>query len=89
MDVLGFMAGSTKTPGWDANEPRPSRLVKVMEAKTAVTEALDALGKRPSIIAGRTNRLGYLIMSMMSRTGAIRRLGRSMERMFGPFGQTD
>ncbi|OFW61547.1 MAG: hypothetical protein A2133_12760 [Actinobacteria bacterium RBG_16_64_13] len=90
VDVLGFMAGSTKTPGWDANEAKPHRLVKVMDVRTAVAEALDALGKRPSIISGRSNRLGYLVMGkMMSRTGAIRTLGRSMERMFGPFSETD
>ena len=90
VDVLGFMAGSTKTPGWDANEPKPNRWVKVMDAKTAVAEALDALGKRPSIIAGRRNRLGYFVMGMMmSRAGAIRTLARSMDSMFGPFGDTD
>jgi len=90
VDVLGFMAGSTKTPGWDANEPKPNRWVKVMDAKMAVAEALDALGKRPSMIAGRRNRLGYFVMgTMMSRAAAIRTLARSMDRMFGPFGETD
>jgi short-subunit dehydrogenase len=90
VDVLGFMAGSTKTPGWDANEPKPNRLVKVMAAEAAVAEALDALGKRPSIIAGRRNRAAYCFMGMMmSRAGAIRTLARSMERMFGPFGEPD
>ncbi len=89
VDVLGFMAGSTKTPGWDANEPKPNRLVKVMDAKTAVAEALGALGKRPSIIAGRSNRLGYLVIgAIMSRASAIRTLARSMERMFGPFDES-
>ncbi len=81
VDVLGFMAGSPKTPGWDANKPRPNRLVKVMDTETAVAEAFAALGKRPSIIAGRSNRLGYFIMNtMMSRASAIRMLGRSMDR---------
>jgi uncharacterized protein len=86
VDVLGFMAGPTKTPGWDANGPKPSRLVKVMDVKSTVAEALQALGKRPSLIAGRLNRLGYFIMGkMMSRTRAIRMVGRSMEKMFGTF----
>jgi hypothetical protein len=61
-----------------------------MDAQTAVAEALNSLGKRPSIIAGRRNRLGYFIMGvMMSRAGAIRTLGRSMDGMFGPFNETD
>jgi short-subunit dehydrogenase len=90
VDVLGFMAGPTKTPGWEAGEPKPTRLVRVMDAKTAVAEALDALGKRPSIISGRINRLGYFIMgAAMSRAAAVRALGKSMERMFGPFGEAD
>jgi uncharacterized protein len=86
VDVLGFMAGSTKTPGWDANHPKPARLVKVMDAKSAVAEALGALGKRPSLIAGRLNRLGYFFMGrLMSRAGAIRIVSKNMEKMFGPF----
>jgi len=44
VDVLGFMAGSTKTPGWDANAPKPNRFVKVMDVKSTVAEALVALG---------------------------------------------
>jgi uncharacterized protein len=86
VDVLGFMAGSTKTPGWDANHPKPARLVKVMDVKSAVEEALEALGKRPSLVAGRLNRLGYFFMGKaMSRAAAIRTVSKNMEKMFGPF----
>lgn len=86
VDVLGFMAGSTKTPGWDANKPKPARFVKVMDVKTTVEEALKALGKRPSLIAGRINRLGYFFMGkMMSRARAIRTVSKNMDKMFGPF----
>ena len=86
VDVLGFMAGSTKTPGWDAKKPKPSRWVKVMDVKSTVREALKALGKRPSLIAGRSNRLGYFFLfKMMSRARAIRTVSKSMEKMFGPF----
>ena len=86
VDVLGFMAGSTKTPGWDANMPKPNRFVKVMDVKPTVAEALNALGKRPSLIAGRSNRLGYLFMGkMLTRKQAIRIVSESMDKMFGPF----
>jgi len=88
VDVLGFMAGPTKTPGWDANTPRPGRFVKVMDVKTTVTEALQALGKRPSLIAGKSNRLGYFFMGrMLSRARAINIVSGSMDKMFGPFGK--
>ncbi len=86
VDVLGFMAGSTKTPGWDANAPKPCRAVKVMDVEPAVKEALGALGKKPSVIAGRTNSIGYFFMNkFLSRAAAIRTVGKSMEKMFGPF----
>jgi uncharacterized protein len=86
VDVLGFMAGPTKTPGWDANHPKSSTLVKVMDVKSTVMEAFKALGKRPSLIAGRQNRLGYFFMSkMLSRAQAICIVSKSMEKMFGPF----
>jgi hypothetical protein len=86
VDVLGFMAGSTKTPGWDANSPKPARFVKVMDVKPTVTEALNALGKRPSLIAGKSNRLGYFFMGkMLSRAQAIQIVSGSMDNMFGPF----
>jgi hypothetical protein len=88
VDVLGFMAGSTKTPGWDANSPRPDWFVKVMDVKTTVSEALHTLGKRPSLIAGKSNRLGYFFMGrMLSRAQAIRIVSVSMDKMFGPFGK--
>jgi hypothetical protein len=84
------MAGPTKTPGWDADSPKPARFVKVMDVKPTVTEALNALGKRPSLIAGKSNRLGYFLMGeMLSRAQAIRIVGRSMDKMFGPFDKSN
>jgi hypothetical protein len=86
VDVLGFMPGSTKTPGWDAGKPKPGRFVKVMDVKPAVAEALKALGKRPSLIAGKSNRLGYFFLGkMVSRARAIRIVSGTMDKMFGPF----
>jgi short-subunit dehydrogenase len=86
IDVLGFMAGSTKTPGWDANHPKPNKMVKVMDVKSAVAEALQALGKRPSLIAGRSNRLGYFFMRrILPRSLAICLVSNTMDKMFGPF----
>jgi short-subunit dehydrogenase len=87
VDVLGFMAGSTKTPGWEANDPKPCRWVKVMDVRATVDEALKALGKRPSLIAGRSNRLGYFFLGrILSRARAIDIVSKSMDKMFGPFG---
>ncbi len=85
VDVLGFMAGATRTPGWHSNHPARSRIVPVMDPGPAVAQALRALGRRPSVAAGRLNRLGYAAMGLVPRAMAVRMLGRSMGQMFGPF----
>lgn len=86
VDVLGFMPGSTKSPGWYQNQPKPNAWVQLMDAEDAVTEALDAIGKRPSWIAGRLNRLGYFVMArLMSRRRAIQTVSKTMVDVFGPF----
>ncbi|MCL2464055.1 MAG: SDR family NAD(P)-dependent oxidoreductase [Micrococcales bacterium] len=87
VDVLGFLAGATRTPGFQANGPGRSRLVPVMDVQPAVAQALRALGRRPSVAAGRLNRLGYGAMGLMPRAAAVRVLGRSMSTLFGPFPQ--
>jgi hypothetical protein len=57
-----------------------------MDVKPTVTEAWNALGKRPSLIAGKSNRLGYFFMGkMLSRAQVIRIVSGSMDKMFGPF----
>jgi hypothetical protein len=55
----------------------------LMEPTAVVSEALDALGKRPVVITGRANRLsGFLLNRLMSRRSAVRLLARSMRRMY-------
>ncbi len=86
VDVLGLMAGATKTPGWESNAPRPARFVPVMDARPTVAEALRALGKQPSLIAGGANRLGYWFMGKaLPRRRAIRLVSDTMAGIFGPF----
>jgi short-subunit dehydrogenase len=84
VDVLGFLAGATRTPGWAANRPRPSRLVPVMDPAPAVRQALRALGRTPSFAAGRANRAGYALLGLLPRATAVRLLARQMTTMFGP-----
>ncbi len=86
VDVLGFMPGSTKSPGWDLNEAKTSFMVKVMDVDETISKALDALGKRPSLIAGTINSLSYFILGrFMSRSQSINTVSKSMEKLFGPF----
>jgi len=85
VDVLAVLAGATRTEGWLANEPKPDWLVPVMGVKPVVGAALRALGKRPSVAPGLINRLGYAALSLMTRGRAVKTLGASMNKMFGPY----
>jgi short-subunit dehydrogenase len=83
VDVLGFIAGSTRTPGWEGNHPKPSRIVPIMDAEPAVAQALRALGHKPTVSSGKFNHLGYVIMNLMPRSWAVRLLASQMKTMFG------
>ncbi|MDR1787240.1 MAG: SDR family NAD(P)-dependent oxidoreductase [Treponema sp.] len=83
VDVLGFMAGLTRTPGVEANHLKPSRLVPLGSPERAVRRALKALGRAPSASDGLRNHLGYAALGLMPRSLATRVLGRSMRVMFG------
>jgi short-subunit dehydrogenase len=86
VDVLGFMPGCTRTPGFDKHNPRPSAFVPVMSAEETVEDALESLGRRPSRIAGSVNRLAYFLLGrLLSRRGAINAVSGSMGKIFRPF----
>lgn len=84
LDVLGVCAGATRTPGWERAGARPTRLAPpVMDADAVAREALASLGRGPSMIAGRWNRLATLAMEkLLPRRTAIETLGRSTRAMF-------
>ena len=86
VDVLGFMPGTTRTPGYMESKARTERakMVKVMEPGPTVAEALNALGKRPSHIAGRGNRLTFFISGkLMPRKLAIMLTAKMMRNLYG------
>jgi short-subunit dehydrogenase len=86
VDVLGFMPGTTRTPGYMESKPQMERakIVKVMEPGPTVAEALNALGRRPSHIAGRGNRLTFFISGkLMPRRAAIGLAARMLDKMYG------
>lgn len=87
VDVLGFMPGTTRTPGLDNSKPHleRARLVHVMEIKPTVAEALNALGKRPSHTAGAINRwTAFLTQRVLPRKWSIRIVAKTMNDMYGP-----
>jgi short-subunit dehydrogenase len=87
VDALGFIAGLTRTPGMEANGPKPNLFVPLGQPDKVVRHALKALGKKPSAADGIRNRLGYNIFNLAPRSFSISILGKSMDAMFGPFNQ--
>lgn len=85
VDVLGFAPGATNTPGFHSADPQYKSVNKMpyMEAGPTVTEALDALGKKPSSVAGRSNRLAtFLTSRLLSRKQAITLFGENMRKLY-------
>jgi short-subunit dehydrogenase len=87
VDVLGFIAGLTRTPGMEANEPKPNLFVPLGRPDKVVRQALMALGKKPTSADGIRNRLGYKIFDLAPRSFSTNILKKSMAAMFGPFGK--
>jgi len=85
IDTLGFIVGLTRTPGMEANEPKPNMFVPLGRPEKVVSHVLKALGKKPSAADGIRNRLGYKIFNIAPRSFSIGILGKSMNAMFGPF----
>jgi short-subunit dehydrogenase len=84
VDVLGFAPGATNTPGFHSGTPQyKTASVPYMEPGPTVAEALAALGKSPSRIAGKTNRMSFFLLSrLMSRTQAIKLVSASMHKLY-------
>ena len=86
VDVLACCAGATLTPGYERATPprRPAPFApKPQKADEVAREALAALGRGPSVITGRANRLASFVMRrILSRRRAIAAIGREMRRRY-------
>lgn len=86
VDVLACCAGATRTPGFVESDPRGR--VPVMEPADVVAEALAALGRGPTVVAGRSNRVAGLALSrVLPRRLAVRIMGRSTRTLYGDDGR--
>lgn len=86
VDVLGFMPGATRTTGFVESKPRlaGSTVAVIMEPGPTATEALKALGKAPSWIPGRRNRMTLAIANrVLPRKFLIRLVGSNMRHWYG------
>lgn len=86
VDVLGFAPGATNTPGFHKDNPQYRAVaMPYMEAAPTVAEAIAALGRTPSTVAGRSNRSAtFFTGRFLSRERAIRLFGDSMRKIYAP-----
>jgi uncharacterized protein len=84
VDVLACCAGATNTPNYLASAPTASgRRAAAMSPDKVVAETLAALGRQPSVIPGRFNRLAAFVMRrLLPRQTAIRLMGRTLRGMY-------
>jgi uncharacterized protein len=84
VDVLGFAPGSTNTPGFHKDNPRYKSIrMPYMEPEPTVAEALAALGKMPSRVAGGSNRAAmFLTGRLLPRRRAIKLFGDNTRKLY-------
>lgn len=85
-DVLGAIAGATRTPGFLATKPRAAGALSppVMEPRDVACEALNALGSGPSCVIGASNRaVAAVLARVLGRRLAVGVLGRAMRAQYG------
>jgi len=82
VDVVACRAGATRTPGYAASQPRPSR-VPMLDPDRVATVALGALGRKPSVVPGAFYRFSAFVMNrLMPRRAAVRIMGRATRRLY-------
>jgi short-subunit dehydrogenase len=80
IDVVACRAGATRTPRYLADTGGASRsaFVPEMEPTGVVREALASLGRTPSMVPGRANRLAsWLMQRLLPRRSAVALMGRA------------
>ena len=81
VDVLACRAGATRTPAYLASKPKSDFLL--MEPGPVVTEALDSLGRTPTMVPGFMNRLSaFFLNRVLTRRAAVNLIGSATEKMY-------
>ena len=85
VDVLASCAGSTRTPNFEKSLPTPGSAPPgpIMDAADVAEQTLGALGRGPTFIPGRGNRVASLLLHrLLPRRTAVRIMGRSTRRLY-------
>jgi len=85
VDVLGVLPGTTRTPGLLSSAPQAGlATANLMEPADVAREALDALGRVPSVIPSEANRESQAFLSSLDRAEAIKTMGDVMRATYPP-----
>jgi hypothetical protein len=85
VDVIACCAGATATPNYMKTNPEKTSLFapKVQRPEEVVVDCFNRLGKQPSVITGRGNRIASFIMQrLMPRKMAINIMGDTTRKMY-------
>jgi uncharacterized protein len=85
VDVISCCAGATSTPNFVATKPEKTSAFapKVQSPASVVKECFAMLGKKPSVITGRGNRIAsFFMQKIMSRKMAIQMMGDTTRKMY-------
>jgi short-subunit dehydrogenase len=85
VDVIACCAGATSTPGFISTRPEKTSFLapRVQAPEEVANECIKRLGKRPSFISGRENRIASFFMQrIMPRRMAITIMGDTTRKMY-------
>jgi short-subunit dehydrogenase len=85
VDVIACCAGATATPNYLDTHPRKASLLepRAQRPEEVVEECLRRLGKTPSFVSGRANRLATFFMHrILPRKMAISLMGDSLKKIY-------
>ncbi len=85
VDVIACCAGSTATPGFKNTHPEKTGFFtpRVLDPEEVPQECFKKLGKQPSYITGRGNRLASFIMQkILPRKMAVKIMGDTTRKMY-------
>jgi short-subunit dehydrogenase len=85
VDVIACCAGATATPNFKNTEPEKSGFFapRILDPDEVVSECFRKLGKRPSYITGRGNRVASFIMqNILPRKKAVNIMGNNTKNMY-------
>ena len=85
VDVIACCAGATATPGYVNSRPEKTGFFtpRVLEPEEVPQECFKKLGKQPSLVTGRANRVASFIMqNILPRKMAVTIMGNTTRKMY-------